>query len=153
MKSKYIAHALAMRQHRRRQLAAAYRASLYRAGEWSIHIDQRHPALDAALADLGFRQWAFLTAVNPSSCRLTDADNHGRMQALLQALKRCRQPFILGESIALAPARHGDWPPEAGVLLPGLALGRARRLARRFGQNALVAGVRGRRARLVWLVL
>ncbi len=44
----------------------------------------------------------------------------------------------------------GDWPPEPSLLILGIREEDALHLARRFGQNAIVAGTLGEPARLVW---
>ena len=54
--------------------------------------------------------------------------------------------FFGGHGAADAPS----WPPEASVLVLGVAEGDATDLGRRYRQNAIVAGVKGQEARLVW---
>jgi hypothetical protein len=51
---------------------------------------------------------------------------------------------------ALAEGDTQDWPAEPGVLVLGMSAAHARRLGRRFRQNAVVIGERGKDARLVW---
>ena len=60
-----------------RALQTAYAAAVYRAdlpaGRVEIRVGRRHPALDRVLTDHGNTEWAFLTAHNPRSARLTPA--------------------------------------------------------------------------------
>lgn len=132
-------------------LDAAYRATTYRVhfgdGDADIRVDQFQPRVDRWLEDFGADRWAYVTAANPGSARLGDDDNQLRQAQLLAALAADSWPSVDGESIADA----GDWPVEAGVLIGGMTPADALRLARRFGQNAILAGERGRPARLVWV--
>ena len=132
-------------------LAAAYLSTTY----WvdapnnesiALRVGQPSRALDLLLKRHGLRVWAFVTACNPRSRRLPDWCNLAR-QRRLQALSR-RLGFA-----ALPGAGVGDdpaWPPEPSLLIVGIGRARARRLARLFGQNAIVAGRRGRAPELVW---
>ncbi len=45
----------------------------------------------------------------------------------------------------------GDWPPEPSRLVLGIGEADAIALGRLFEQNAVLAGVRGQAARLVWI--
>ena len=85
------------------------------------------------------RRWrvtasAFVTACNPHSESLTDADNAARHAALRDELVRRGLPFVEGAG------RHPDngWPPEASCLVLGLELDEARELGARWQQNAVV---------------
>lgn len=136
---------------RRERLDAAYRRTTYRATidgrTVELRIGAPAPALDALLAGHGCCRWVWLTAVNPASRQLTDADNARRLQALGERLRRGGWPHWL----ASAAADTGDWPPEAGFLVGGIALPDAVALAADFGQNALVAADSGHPAQLVWV--
>lgn len=132
-------------------LDAAYRATRYCAGEFVLLIGRRHGDLDAYLARSGCRGWAYLTAANPRSQCLGEAENRARMAVLQGRLSALGYSFLSGESVAAAPAVHGDWPPEPGVLVLGIGRRQACVLAGAFAQNALVLGRRGGRAKLLWL--
>lgn len=130
-----------------RRYAAAYRRTAYcvalPGGDHELRVGRHHPAFDRAL---GAPRWAFLTAVNPRSRPLGARANRLRQRALAATLRR------LG--VRHHPARGvpdaRNWPPEDGFLLAGVRPHRVRALARRFGQNAVVAGAAGRQARLVF---
>lgn len=133
-------------------LEAAYRATDYRVedpaiGPFVIRIDEPCPEADRVLARVHKSEWTFLTACNPSSQRLTDVENAGRM-ARLQAVcvDRGWTP-IVGAGVG----RDGTWPPEPSVFIVGASEAEAVEVARSFGQNAIVAGRMGEPARLVWV--
>lgn len=140
----------------RAELEQAYRATAYEALGLGTTLDLRvgraHPELDALLEATGRRSWAFLTAWNPGSQSLSQEENEERQGALTALL--AATPGEGDEPALLLPGRGrglaGDWPPEESVLALGLPVLTALDLARRFGQNALLAGQRGGTARLVW---
>ena len=135
---------------RRAVLQRAYTATTFVAevldGSIEIRIGRRHPALDALLIGQDTDAWAFITAWNPSSQRLTDTENAARQQRLHDELTSLCLPIFSGRGVP----DEGDWPPEASLLVLGLAETDALRIGRDHGQNAVVAGARGGPARLVW---
>ena len=138
-------------------LAAAYRRAIYRVlphrdryGETEaidLRIGRRSAALDRLLAKHGATTWVFLTATNPGSRRLTDAENRRRTRNLAATLARRRWPRLRGEG--LDPT--GRWPPEPSYLVLDAPLDSVLNLAARLGQAAIVAGRLRSSARLVWL--
>lgn len=132
-------------------LIAAYQRTIYRLplpdGTIDLRIGERSPALDAALARRGATRWGWLTAVNPRSEPLPEAENARRLSELDAALAAAGWASVPG--VALDPL--GGWPAEPSrlVLEPDSAL--LRELARRFGQNAILEGARGGAARLIVL--
>lgn len=132
----------------RARLERAYRATTYRVGSLALRVDTpTPPALDALLEGRGLDEYAYLTAVNPRSRPLPDAENRRRMAALRAALDEDGWVYLLGEAVADAAL----WPPEPSLLVLGLPAARAVELARAFEQNALVVGRRGGAARLVFV--
>jgi len=113
-----------------------------------VRIGFPNHSLDRALAAHGVSRWAFITAWNPRSERKAHWFNTARHLTLLRTLRRAGLVWVTAVAQSDAP----DWPVEAGVLVLGLARGRARRLGRRFRQNAVVVGRRGAPAELVWSV-
>ena len=133
----------------RHELDAIYRATSYIArtqhGEIILRIDEAHPVLDNVLAQHGATSWAYLTAYNPGSVRLSDADNAVRQRELLVAIEQAGHPYHEGAGV-------GDgWEPEPSLLVLRISEADAVALGRRFGQNAIVVGEQGGPARLVWL--
>jgi hypothetical protein len=129
----------------RDQLEAAYRATDYRVedipgGPLVICIDERCDQLPAA-------EWAFVTACNPRSVCLSEEDNARRTAELEAAVGELGRIYFHGHGVG----RNGTWPPEPSLLILGIAEPDAVELAKRFGQNAIVAGRPGEPARLVWV--
>lgn len=112
-----------------------------------IQPGHANPALAQLLRRAGARRYAVITACNPGSRQLDAADNAARQAWLAERLTRLKLRFF--------PACNGpdvsDWPAEPSFLVLDAPLALLRRLGRACGQNALVAGRRGGRPRLVWL--
>jgi hypothetical protein len=127
-------------------LEREYRATAYvvfaRGPPVVLRVGARNRALDRLLHRNGCREWAFITAWNPRTRLLPRWRNERRQRALARLLPRA----LLGAGIA-----ETSWAEES-LLALGVAAGRARRLARQFGQNAIVAGRRGGTAQLIWCV-
>ncbi len=100
---------------------------------------------DALLARAGASRWAFITAWNPASRRLDDGDNARRQLQLATMLRAAGYMCLPGEGID----KDGTWPAEASLFVMGISRRDARRVGRKFGQLAIVAGVAGRPAVLV----
>jgi hypothetical protein len=107
-----------------------------------LRIGARNRELDRLLRRHGRRDWAFITAWNPRSRPLPDWRNEQRQRRLTRLFPLA----LMGAGIGEDPA----WPAEQSLCVLGLAVGRARRIARLFGQNAVVVGTRGGVARLIW---
>lgn len=143
-------------------LARAYRAAIYQIDTHPpvvLRIGQPHAALPALRArPASGRQprprtsqrrpasGVFLTACNPRSQRLRPTLNARRMRALQRLLARRGLGWLPGRG--RDPAGH--WPDEPSLWIPGLALSAGLRLARRFGQHALVWCGPDTVAQLIW---
>jgi hypothetical protein len=126
-------------------LEAAYLATDYRVedaptGPFVIRIGKAIPEL------AGF-EWAFVTACNPSSVRLSNAENAHRMAELEAAVREGGWRYYRGSGVG----RDGKWPPEPSLLIVGIGEAEALDLARRFRQNAIVVSGADSVARLVWV--
>jgi hypothetical protein len=132
------------------RLAAAYLSTIYRvdapAGPVLLRVGRGSRALDRLLQRSGRRTWAFVTACNPRSRRLPGWRNLVRQRRLRTLVQVLRYPFLSGAGVGDDSA----WPPEPSLLIVGISRPRACRLARLFGQNAIVVGRRARAAELVW---
>lgn len=133
------------------RLAAAYRAARYRVdapgGELVLRVGRRSRRLDALLAALGARRFAWLTAVNPGSRRLSERDNARRLAHLDAEIARRGWRALPGAS----RDPQGHWPDEPSRLLLDVDAETARALARQLGQNALLVGSCGEPVRLLWV--
>ena len=133
-------------------LDAAYRRTLYRVddptGGFALRIGELHPELDARLAAAGRRSWAWLTAVNPGSRRLADAENLRRLDDLERRILAAGLSPIPGRAVA-RPA--GSFPDEPSFLVLGASRRQASGWGRAFEQAAILAGRRGGRVELVEL--
>lgn len=128
----------------RPDLDAAYRATSYRVGsDLALRVGETSPALDELLARRDLVEWAYLTAHNPGSVALSPGENRARQSELLGRV--AGYPLLLGEAVG----DDGTWR-EASVLVLGIRREDALRLARAFGQNAILCGTRGGVAELVW---
>jgi Protein of unknown function (DUF3293) len=133
-------------------LDAVYRNTDYRVLEppaepFVIRIGEPSPEADRVLVICCRKEWAFITACNPGSQRLPDAENAHRLNEL-QAV--CLFHGWL-HFVGVGEGRDGTWPPEPSFFVAGIPEQDAIRVARHFGQNAFVAGRAGEPARLVWV--
>lgn len=116
---------------------AAYRATRYAVHDDPpivLRIDEPSPALAALHARFAAPCSAYLTAWNPLGEASADAENEALHAALVGALDASGHAFVHG--VGRDPT--GEWPGEASLLVPGMALVPACELAARFGQNAFV---------------
>lgn len=92
-------------------------------------------------------RWTYVTACNPRSVALCEAENEARHENLARDLKSRGWRHL--------PARgvdpSGHWPPEPGFLVLDRPLGEVAELARALEQNALLHGGRGEAPRVMVL--
>lgn len=134
------------------RLRAAYEATAYQvdAGpqrRFAIRVGERSADVDELLAAAGVEAWAFITACNPRSVRLADAENAARMAGLVDVVRGRGLAFLPGAGAGDDPG----WPAEPSLLILGIDETDAVALAREFDQLAIVVGRRGGPARLVWV--
>jgi len=99
----------------------------------TLRIGEPNAGLAALHAAAGVDCSAFITAWNPLSQQLPDAENAARQDALAAELQRRGHRYLEGRGQHPVEA----WG-EASFLVPGLGLEAARTLASAYGQNALV---------------
>ena len=130
-------------------LLAAYRRTRFCAdtdhGSLVIRVGERCAELDALLTAGGLTTWAYITAFNPGSVRLSDTENAGRHRALEEAVRQLGCPMLSGEGIG----DDGAWPAERSLLVLGIDRTTAVQIGHRFGQRAIVWGELGGSAGLV----
>lgn len=131
------------------EVEAAYRRTTYRVdapgGPIALRIGERSHALDALLRGLLCESWAFVSAANPASRLLPEADNAQRHQALAARLNDAGWTWYSGCGIA----DDGGWR-EQSAWVAGISAADAAALGRAFGQNAVVAGRLDDVAELLW---
>lgn len=131
------------------ELRASYTRAVYRvdfpAAPVFLEVGAPSPALDGWLAANGETCFAFLSAANPGSVTLADAENRRRHERLVARLRAGGFTPVAGESFA---ATSGAWR-EASLLVGGMAREAAIRLASEFGQAALLCGEIGGPVELV----
>lgn len=110
-----------------------------------IRVGEACAELDALLRATDCTRWAYITALNPGSVRLSEDENRARQRELEDAIRHLGHPMFRGEGIG----EDGSWPPEASILVLGIEQEAAVQLGRRFGQRAIVCGELGEPARLV----
>jgi hypothetical protein len=129
-------------------LYQAYRATNYHVhapSPFTLRIGASNSACDALLAAQGAEGAAFLTAWNPFSQPLPDADNILAQARLAADLDILCTAILPGEGTG----EIGDWPPEPSLFAVGISQADATYLARKYRQNAFVWITRGQPAQLV----
>ena len=112
-----------------------------------IRIGERSAPLDALLAKHSARAWAFITAWNPASKKLDDAENRRRQEQLEADVKQGGYVFYRGAGVP----NEKDWQPEESILILGIERGEAVQLGKKFGQAAIVIGALSTLPELVFL--
>jgi len=99
-----------------------------------LRIDQPCAALAAWYARQRIAAACVITAWNPLSQPLCDAQNQARQARLEQELTQAGWHWIP----ALGAHPHNGWPPEAGCFVEGMSEDAAREWGRTYAQNAVV---------------
>ncbi|MBN8680973.1 MAG: DUF3293 domain-containing protein [Chitinophagales bacterium] len=122
-------------------LQAAYEQAEYRifvsGEEWIMRQGEQHGELENWLEERGFVSLAIVTAYNPGSVLLEEAENRQRNAAMEQVLQELALPY--GPALNQAP--DGGWQ-EPGFWVAGIGLEAAVALGREFGQAAIWWGHR-----------
>lgn len=118
-------------------LINAYRETEYRVTQdhpLVLRVDVPSLELAAIYEAKGATCAAFITACNPFSRELSDADNAMRQAELAAELRRRSLSSFKG--VGQHPS--GDWPGEPSFLVLGLALEAAKSLGKAYEQNAVI---------------
>ena len=116
---------------------AAYLATDYRVAApepFVLNIDRHSPELALWLKREHKDSAIFITVWNPLSEPLSAQENHAAQLKLLAEIKARGLPYLEGEGCDPS----GQWPGESSLLVFGIALEAAKKLAKEFRQNALV---------------
>src|SRR5437870_1692653 len=129
-----------MQDDLKQRLLQAYRRTSFFAdtqvGRLELRIGSLCPRLEELLANHGARSWAYLTAFNPRSERLSDEENQDRHRRLVERVEYLGFPAFPGEGVG----DDGTWPRERSLLVLGVNRRQAIDLGREFGQLAVVFG-------------
>ena len=116
---------------------AAYRETEYRVmGDqpFVLRVGQHCPQLLSAHRQYGASSSAFITACNPLSQALSEADNAERQDRLAAELRA--RDLVFRPGIGQHPSNC--WPGEPSYLIFGLSLEAVKALGKKFEQNAIV---------------
>lgn len=120
------------------ELISAYRRTLFQvtggSDPFTLTIDVPSAALDALHRTNQVTSSAFMTAWNPRSELLADAENRRRQAELIAYLEERGLHWLSG--IGVDP--NSEWPGEESVLVLGIGYEAACEAGRHFGQNAIV---------------
>lgn len=101
---------------------------------FTLRVGEISPAADAFLSSHGAKSGLFITAFNPFSKQVSDAENERAMAELAEELKQHEFPFVNAEGAD----EKGEWPPEPSYFVAMDSFMDAVLLANRFKQNAFV---------------
>jgi hypothetical protein len=99
-----------------------------------IKIGLANQELNDLLISFNASTWAYITAFNPFSKILTEAENLKRHEEL--KVKIVNYKFYEGEGVGEDKA----WEPEVSLLVLGISLNDAIKIGKFYEQNAIVVG-------------
>jgi len=112
-----------------------------------VRVGVMNHELDIILEESGYSNYAIISAHNPGSNRLSDAENTARHGRLLEELEVRRVPFWTAEN--LDP--DAKWPDEKSVCVLGVEPEVAAEIGRTYAQAAVLIGSRGQSPSIFWL--
>ena len=121
------------------ELLKSYHATIYTTNTpnaFHIKIGERNTALNEYLAANKFESWAYITAENPFSKKLIEAENNVRNEKLEKEINQKGFSYLAGKGIP----ESMEWTPENSFLILNISLNQARMMARDYHQNAFVFG-------------
>ena len=111
-----------------------------------VRIGEKSPPLDAWLQTQGHSSWAIITACNPMSQELPEAENERRQNLLKEVLSAGGYSWM--EAINIG--EEGAWP-EVSLFIAGVDINYIGTLGIAFQQYAIVAGSVGVAAEMLFL--
>lgn len=126
-------------------LISAYLRTRYEvwAPRFTIRTGELHPGLDAWLEG---KNWAFITAWNPCSQPLPEEENRRRQRMLEDALREGKWRYFPGAGVP----EDNSWQAEESFLIAGISLEDALELGKRFEQHAILWGLPGQVAQILF---
>lgn len=127
-------------------LLEAYQRTIYHVNRPSIDIKigERNEDLAVFLFDNNAYSWAFVSASNPYSIKISELENQKRTDALLEYAKENNWRSLRGEGFS----KDGTWS-EDSLLILDISKNEANELAQQFEQNAFVFGYMDKTPELV----
>lgn len=123
------------------QLLKAYQETVYQVLEppLSIQIGVLSADLNTFLQENDATTWAFITAWNPKSQRLSQKENKRRHKELIKMVKNAGYLYFIGKGMG----KNADWEPEMSLLILNIPIINAIQIGKYFNQNAIVFGAYG----------
>ena len=122
------------------ELWSAYKSADYWVTEseppFCIKIDQKSYELEELLKKHKELNWAYITAYNPQSKKLSKPQNIKRHRNLVEYCNEIGYVFYAGEGTD----RNKKWDPETSLLIIGINISTAKKLGRHFQQKAILCG-------------
>ncbi len=115
-------------------------------GSVALAIGQPNPAIDDVLRRYQADAYAYLTAYNPQSTTLSDAENQQRHEELCRVLSEAGYAYLTGKAVPESDA----WQPETCVFVPGMTRARVREVCERYRQDGAVVGELGSAPKLLF---
>lgn len=128
-------------------LRLAYENTEYRTfkPELSIRIGQENESLTVFLFDNNAFTWAYVSACNPYSIKISDSENQKRHEILMEQVKNRGWRFLEGEGRAM----DRTWA-EKSLFILDISKKEALELAQQFEQNAIVFGYFNQKPQLLF---
>lgn len=133
------------RPHIDPELLSAFKTARYQVEEpaITINIGEKNLAVDQLLANHRRTTWAFITPYNPQSKVIPNAENEARFEDFKKDVEGFFTFYGQGGG------QENEWPAEKSVLILGIAIHEAKKLARKYMQDAIVYGVLDKQAKII----
>src|SRR3954463_531688 len=113
------------------ELEEAYKSTSYcveaRGEIIRLRVGLHNPQFDHFLGLSGASQWAFVTAFNPRSTKLTEHENQQRHESLAKLLKEKGYNFVPCNGVD----DDNEWPTERGYVILEINRAEAEQIAKR----------------------
>ncbi len=124
-----------------------YRALLKKKSiDWRLGDQKKYRRL--AVGNLRVKSWAFISAENPYSIKLSERENYFRSAQLSRYLSIKNRNYVPGLGIPDCV----DWPIEFGFFILNISMSDAKYIGNKFQQNAILWFRPMTSIKLVWLV-
>lgn len=117
--------------------------------EVAIRIDKTNREIDSLLTlpdDDTLLGWAFISASNPFSVETSVEENKQSFKRLEELVAANYMKHYIGYGKG-----QDGWPDEKSIFIVGISEKEATALGKELGQNAIVIGAKGSKARVKWV--